>query len=45
MIEILEPLFTEEEKQALVEEIPADRIQSMFFQQDETQEEEPEGEA
>mgnify|MGYP000809426941 CR=1 FL=1 len=26
MIEILEPLFTEEEKQALVEEIPADRI-------------------
>ena len=26
MIEILEPLFTEEEKQALVEEIPADRM-------------------
>ena len=26
MIEILEPLFTEEEKQTLVEEIPADRI-------------------
>ena len=26
MIEILEPLFTEEEKQTLVEEIPADRM-------------------